>query len=105
MNPQSDAREDSCDFYILVHLLTKLWRKMTNRLVPLFDQLLLRKRTPMETIVDQLKNISPIEQTRHCSGWNFLGDLLAGLIAYTRRPVKPSLDIRPVDRFLPLFAC
>lgn len=86
-------------------LITKLRRNMANRLVSLFDKLLLRKRALMETIVDQLKNISQIEHTRHRSVWNFFGNLVAGLIAYTWRPVKPSLDIRPDDGLLPLLVC
>ena len=75
---------------------------MTNRLMPLLDKILLRKRALIETIVDQLKNISQIEHTRHRSVWNFLGNLVAGLIAYTWRPVKPSLGIRPRRQSLAL---
>lgn len=84
-----------------LQLITKLRRNMANRLIPLLDKLLLRKRALIETIVDQLKNISQIEHTRHRSLWNFYGNLVAGLIAYTWRPVKPSLDIRPDDKRLP----
>jgi hypothetical protein len=85
-----------------LHLITKLRRKMPNQLMPLLDKLLLRKRAILETIVDQLKNISQIEHTRHRSLWNFMGNLLAGLIAYTWRPIKPSLGIRPNDLLLPV---
>ncbi|MEP0919583.1 hypothetical protein [Leptolyngbya sp. FACHB-17] len=31
----------------------------------------------------------------HPSGWNFLVNLLAGLIAYTYQPKLPSLDLQP----------
>jgi hypothetical protein len=78
-----------------LHLITKLRRKMPNQLMPLLDKILLRKRAILETIVDQLKNISQIEHTRHRSLFNFMGNLMAGLIAYTWRPTKPSLAIRP----------
>ena len=64
---------------------------MPNQLMLLLDKILLRKRAIIETIVDQLKNISQIEHSRHRSLWNFLGNLMAGLIAYTWRPTKPSL--------------
>jgi len=37
---------------------TKLKRNMKQRLMPLNDRLLLRKRSIIETIIDQLKNIS-----------------------------------------------
>ncbi len=66
---------------------------MQNRLVLLQDKLLIRKRFIIETIVDQLKNISQIEHTRHRSSANFLVNLIAGLIAYTWQPQKPSLHL------------
>ena len=85
-----------------LHLITKLRRNMQNKLMPLLDKLLLRKRAILETIVDQLKNISQIEHTRHRSLYNFMGNLMAGLIAYTWRPLKPSLGIRPDDQLVPI---
>lgn len=80
-----------------VQLITKLKSNMKNRLMPLADRLLLRKRAIIETIIDQLKNISQIEHTRHRSPVNFLVNLLCGLIAYCHQPKKPSLhfDARP----------
>jgi hypothetical protein len=46
--------------------------------------ILMRKCAIAETIIDQLKNISQIERTRHRSMTNFLVNLLCGLIAYYR---------------------
>jgi hypothetical protein len=66
---------------------------MRNRLMHLSDRLLLRKRALIETIVDQLKNISQIEHSRHRSPINFVVHLLAGLIAYCHQPKKPSLHL------------
>jgi hypothetical protein len=40
-----------------VQLLTKLKKKMQPRVLPLLDKILLRKRTLIETVNDQLKNI------------------------------------------------
>lgn len=74
-------------------LITKLRRNMKNRLLELEDKLLLRKRAIIETINDQLKNISNIEHTRHRSLWNFLGNLASGLIAYCWKEKKPSLKL------------
>lgn len=74
-----------------VELITKLRRNMKNQLMPLADRLLLRKRAIVETIIDQLKNISQIEHTRHRSLTSFLANLLCGLIAYCHQPKKPSL--------------
>jgi hypothetical protein len=73
---------------------------MKNRLMPLIDKLLLRKRAIVESVIDQLKNISQIEHTRHRSPTNAFINILAGLIAYCHQPKKPSLGIVPTD--LPL---
>jgi hypothetical protein len=77
-----------------VQLVTKLKRKMKNRLVSIFDKIMLRKRAIIESVVDQLKNISQIEHSRHRSVANCFVNLLAGLVAYTFREKKPSLNIR-----------
>ena len=42
-----------------VQLITGLRKNMKNRLLPVMDKLLLRKRAIIETINDQLKNLSP----------------------------------------------
>jgi hypothetical protein len=74
-----------------IQLITKLKSNMKNRLMPLSDKLLLRKRAIAETIIDQLKNISQIEHLRHRSLASFLVNVLCGLIAYAHQPVKPSI--------------
>jgi hypothetical protein len=75
-------------------LLTKVRKNMKTRLVRLWDKLMLRKRTLIETINDQLKNISQIEHTRHRSVTGFMVNLMAGLVAYSYQPKKPSLGLR-----------
>ena len=77
-----------------VHLVTPLKRKMKPRLLRWTDKVLLRKRAIIETIFDQLKNISQIEHSRHRSPTNFLVNLLCGLIAYCHQPKKPALHLR-----------
>ncbi|MFO0309061.1 MAG: transposase, partial [Pseudanabaena sp.] len=54
---------------------------------------LLRKRAIIEAVNDQLKNISQIEHSRHRSFFNFLVNVLVGLVAYTYRETKPALDL------------
>ncbi len=76
-----------------LQLITKLRKNMKNAFVSLDDKLLLRKRAIIETIHDQLKNISQIEHSRHRSPLNFRVNLFAGLIAYCLQPKKPSLGI------------
>jgi hypothetical protein len=78
-----------------VQLITKLRKNMKNRLLPLMDKLLLRKRAIIESVVDQLKNISQIEHTRHRSPINCFINIIAGLIAYCHQPKKPSLNLFP----------
>jgi transposase len=72
-------------------LITNVRTNMKNKLVPLYDKLLLRKRWIIETINDQLKNISQIEHSRHCRPVNFVVNVLSGLIAYMWQPKKPAL--------------
>ncbi len=81
-----------------VQLITHRKRNMANRLMPLADKLLLRKRAIIERIFDQLKTISQIEHTRHRSPVNFVVNLLAGLVAYCHQPKKPSLHLQAVSR-------
>ena len=76
-----------------VHLVTRIRSNMRNKLMPIMDKLLLRKRGIIETIIDQLKNISQIEHSRHRSPVNFVVNLFAGLIAYCHQPKKPSLKL------------
>ena len=76
-----------------LQLITPIRKNMKNQLVVLEDKLLTRKRFIIETIVDQLKNISQIQHTRHRSTTNFLVNLVAGLIAYTWQLKKPSLNL------------
>lgn len=78
-------------------LITKLRRNMKNRFVLMEEKLLLRKRAIIETVNDQLKNISNIEHSRHRSLWNFLGNLASGLIAYGWKQKKPSLNLNFKD--------
>jgi hypothetical protein len=80
-----------------VQLITRIKKNMKNRLLPWLDKLLLRKRAIIESVVDQLKNISQIEHTRHRSPINCFINILAGLIAYCHQPKKPSLNIIPSE--------
>jgi IS5 family transposase len=78
-----------------LQLITKAKKNMKNRLVKLIDKILLRKRALIESVNDQLKNICQIEHSRHRSVFNFLVNLLAGLVAYTYHSKKPALDLEP----------
>ena len=74
-----------------IHFITCIRTNMKNTLMPLFDKVMLRKRSIIETINDQLKNICMIEHSRHRSFHNFINNILAGIIAYSFLPKKPSV--------------
>src|SRR3982751_1050495 len=76
-----------------IQLITKLKRKMKNKLMPVLDKLLLRKRALIECVNDQLKNISQIEHTRHRSAANGIVNIRAAVVAYIFPPKKPALDL------------
>lgn len=75
-----------------ITLITGVKKNMKNKLMLLMDKILLRKRSIIETVNDQLKNISQIEHSRHRSVYNFMVNMLCGLIAYTLQPKKPSIS-------------
>src|SRR3954466_13168586 len=75
-----------------LQLITKLKKRMKNRLMPMLDKILLRKRALIECANDQLKNISQIEHTRHRSVANGFVNMIAAVVAYTFQPKKPALD-------------
>ena len=71
----------------------KLGKKRLAGLMHLSDKLLLRKRAIIESIIDQLKNISQIEHSRHRSPVNFVVHLVGGLLAYSHQEKKPGLHL------------
>lgn len=83
-----------------LELFTSIRSNMKQKLMKLTDKILLRKRSIIETVNDQLKNISQIEHTRHRSPGNFLVNMLAGIEAYMLQPKKPSINVLEKDREL-----
>ncbi len=55
------------------------------------DKILLRQRSIIETVNDELKNICQIEHFRHRSFGNFISNLVAELIVYSFFPKKSSI--------------
>jgi Transposase DDE domain len=83
-----------------LQLITPLKSNMKNKLIPMSDKLSLRKRSVIETVNDQLKNISYLVHSRHRSLHNFMLNLITALIAYTHQPKKPSLKLdEPAQNF------
>jgi len=80
-----------------IHLITSIRNKMKNSLMNMSDKILLRKRSIIETVNDELKNMCQVEHSRHRSVGNFFTNLIAGLIAYSFFPKKPSIKYRKMN--------
>ena len=74
-----------------LHLITGIRNNMKNVIMTMRDKILLRKRSVIETINDQLKNIAQAEHSRHRSFGNFITNLVASLIAYSFQEKKPRI--------------
>jgi len=74
-----------------IQMITHIKNNMKNCLMTLSDKILLRKRSVIETVNDELKNICQVEHSRHRSFGNFLSNIIAGLIAYSFLPKKPQI--------------
>lgn len=74
-----------------LHLVTSIKSKMKNCLMELKDKILLRKRSVIETVNDELKNMCQVEHSRHRSFGNFITNLVSGIVAYCFFPKKPAI--------------
>ena len=81
-----------------IHLITHIRKNIKNSLIHLRDKILLRKRSLIETVNDEWKNIVQIEHTRHRSIGGFAANLMAAIAAYSFLPKKPSLNIEIIER-------
>lgn len=76
-----------------IAFITRVRRNMKSVEHTEFDNALLRKRSLVETVFGQLKNLCQIEHTRHRSPQNFIVNLLGGIVAYCLTPSKPKLAL------------
>jgi transposase len=76
-----------------VEFITKVRKNMKPVPRTPFDQALLRRRSLIETVFDELKNLCQVEHTRHRSYGGFLVNLMGGIIAYCLAPNKPRLPL------------
>nr|MBC7611711.1 IS982 family transposase [Pseudopedobacter sp.] len=74
-----------------IHLVTGIRNNMKNSLMSMNDKIMLRKRSVIETVNDELKNICQVEHSRHRSFGNFIVNMIAGLIVYSFFPKKPTI--------------
>jgi transposase len=80
-----------------VKLITTVKKNMRPVSLTPFEKTVLRRRSLIETVFDQLKNLCQIEHTRHRSSFNFAVNLMAGIIAYCLSEDKPTLSLIRVD--------
>lgn len=81
-------------------LVTKIRKKMKNKLMDTFEKVLLNKRGVIESINNVLKNSLHISHTRHRSPTSFLTNMISGLLAYSFLKKKPNLQIRETEQAL-----
>ncbi len=78
-------------FFNGIQLITGIRNNMKNQLMNMSDKIMLRKRSVIETVNDELKNICQVEHSRHRGIVNFMTNMISGLIAYSFLPKKPSI--------------
>lgn len=88
-----------------IQLITGIRNNMKNQVMSMYDKIMLRKRSIIETVNDELKNICQIEHSRHRCFVNFLSNMISGLLAYSFLPKKPAIkyEVIPSNCQLALF--
>nr|WP_281289622.1 IS982 family transposase [Candidatus Accumulibacter phosphatis] len=81
-----------------IDFVTKVRKNREPVALDPFDQAMLRQRSLVETVIDELKNLFQIEHPRHRSPIHFAVNPLAGLIAYCLMPNQPKLSLQDVRR-------
>jgi hypothetical protein len=76
-----------------VQLITAVRRNMKQKALSNEEKLLLRKRSVIETVNDELKNICQVEHTRHRSIAGFILNIISAIAAYSFFPKKPSIKM------------
>ena len=74
-----------------IQLITAVRRNMKQKALSNEEKLLLRKRSVIETVNDELKNICQVEHTRHRSLAGFILNIMGAIAAYSFFPKKPSI--------------
>jgi hypothetical protein len=77
-----------------VDLVTTVRKNMKAKAISAFDRAMLSKRYIIETINDQLKNISQVEHSRHRSETGFMLNVISGMLGLSRSQVNYHLLFR-----------
>ena len=76
-----------------IQLITAVRRNMKRKAFSNEEKLLQGKRSVIETVNDELKNICQAEHTRHRSVAGFILNIMSAIAAYSFPPKKPSIKI------------
>ena len=76
--------------FLSIQLVHGLKAKMKNKLMPMWDKIMLRKRYIIECINELLKNKANLVHSRHRSIHNFIMNLCSALTAYCFFDNKPE---------------
>ena len=78
---------------------------MKNDLLPLLDNVVLRKRFMIETLFDKLKSSMGLEHTRHRFPVNTLVHILSCLAADTMAQPKVNIGAIGIPNTMPSITC
>ena len=76
-----------------INLVYKVRKNMKPLRLSISDEVLLKKRTLIESVIKELKTQTQVEHSRHRSFVNFQVNVVAVLIAYQFLETKPSVNI------------
>lgn len=72
-------------------LITGIKKNMKNRLLSIFEKIMLRKRSVIESVFNILKNTFNIDHTRHRNPLNAFTHIIATIVAYSLKINKPAI--------------
>ena len=76
-----------------INLCYKVRKNMKPLELSIADEVLLKKRTLIESVIKELKTQTQVEHSRHRSFANFQVNVISALIAYQLLETKPSVNI------------
>ncbi len=80
-----------------VNLVYKVRKNMKPLSLSVCDEVLLKKRSIIESVIKELKTQTQVEHTRHRSFINFQVNVISAMIAYTYLLKKPTLKLRELQ--------
>ena len=76
-----------------INLIYKVRKNMNPLELSVSDEVLLKKRVIIESVIKELKTQTQVEHSRHRSFANFQVNVVAALIAYQLLETKPSVNL------------